>query len=234
MKLIAFLLFLPLMAVAAGPARTAADFGSCKSTDAARDLLDNFCPRLEGTHLDGCCPPLEKRPPMQCYYHIFQASGQPIRVNSEYTTCVNGTNVRVPCCRTETAGCYTDPVVIPFVPRLLYRNTKCCFETCPGVEYWRNPPNPRSDLTSRHQLTGPGVNGCTPIREECSYGTTDTCQSSDPCPPPPPPPPPPPCTVNCETPPPPPCTVNCDPPPPPPPPQDPPQPPPPPGDPGST
>ncbi|NUN05293.1 MAG: hypothetical protein HUU57_05990 [Bdellovibrio sp.] len=148
--------------------------------------MDNFCPRIEGVHLEGCCPPLEKRPSMQCTYHVVASQGQAFWGNSTSTQCVGGANTTVPCCRLMHRGCYKDPQTLNFVSRLIGRNKQCCFETCPPASYWRAEPNPRPQITAQHQLTGASTLAlCQNIElQECSVGA-GACPADDPCPPPP-------------------------------------------------
>lgn len=161
-------------------------FETCSGDFVPRVDLDNFCPRLEGVHLEGCCPPLEKRPAMQCTYHIVVSNGQAFWANSTSTQCIGGVDTAVPCCRLMHRGCYKDPQTLSFVSRLIGRDKQCCFEKCPPASYWRAQPNPRAEITAQHQLTGgSSLAMCTDAElQECS-STGGVCPASNPCPPPP-------------------------------------------------
>lgn len=164
-------------------------YPNCAATAQGRVDLDNFCPRLEGVHLPNCCPPLMKTAGLTCNYQIVQNNGQPILVNSSFTRCENGKNVSVTCCTVSTQACFSDPVSLKFIPRLINRQAACCFETCPPASYWRAAPNANPKITASHELTGGLLAQCTPKTiQSCSVGTTATCQADDPCPPPPEPP----------------------------------------------
>lgn len=163
------------------------NFQQCTNTAAPRSELDHFCPRLEGVHLEGCCPPLFKEPPLQCRYAVYLSRGQLYLTNSSYTVCQNGQNVSIPCCTVAQRGCYRDPVTLPFKPRLLYRNNTCCFENCPSAAYWRTPPA-HPAITPSHELVDTGPICTETVLQECTYGNSESCQPSESCPPPPTPP----------------------------------------------
>lgn len=157
-------------------------YPTCSAWDNRIDL-DNFCPRMEGVHLPNCCPPLIKMSALTCDYQIVKDRGQPFLANSSYTTCENNANVTKPCCTTATRACYTDPVSLKFLPRLINRQASCCFEQCPPASYWRAAPNANPKITANHELTGGSVPICTQTTlQECSVGTTDNCPVSDFCP----------------------------------------------------
>lgn len=99
-------------------------FQQCSAGDAPRSELDHFCPRLEGVHLEGCCPPLFKEPPLQCRYAVYLARGQIYLGQTSYQSCENGQTVSKACCRIMQRGCYDQEVILPFKPRLLHRNSR--------------------------------------------------------------------------------------------------------------
>lgn len=166
-------------------------FEICAPAEAGRTELDNFCPRIEGVHLPKCCPPLFKNPPLQCHYQIVHSRGQEVLVNSSYNVCSGGVDTRVNCCRRSQSACYTDPVTLSFLPRLIHRANTCCFERCPPANYWRTPPAHPS-ITASHELVSSSVALCVPeVINNCSYGSTENCGANSYCPPPPAPPSPP-------------------------------------------
>lgn len=168
------------------PPRTANSFKQCSAVSAPRSETDHFCPRMEGIHLEGCCPQLFKSPPLHCPYHVVVRRGQPFLRDSSYVTCEGGVDVSHPCCVLDQRDCSKDKVSLNFYPRLIHR-TSCCFENCPSGDYWMRPPaNP--SITSQHE-SGVGAPTCDPQPAlECSVGTAESCQASTPCPPPPAPP----------------------------------------------
>lgn len=160
----------------------AEDFKQCTTKDASRSELDHFCPRLEGIHPKGCCPPLQKEPPLKCSYAIYDSRGQPKLVNSTYTSCENGSDVEHTCCMEIQVGCYKDRIDLDFIPRLLYRSDDCCFENCPGADYWRAAP-PKGGLSEKHErITTSGPECKKELIQSCSVGTSANCAPSDPCP----------------------------------------------------
>jgi hypothetical protein len=160
------------------------NFQQCKPNERRNDL-DHFCPRAEGAHLDGCCPPLFKEPPLKCRYAINDPSGQPVLVNSSYTTCENGQNVSVNCCILSVQACSRERVVLDFKPRLLNREGACCFENCPPGDYWRKPPS-HPQISPRHEIDLGNPECQDAVLQQCSYGGEANCQPASPCPPPPP------------------------------------------------
>lgn len=162
-------------------------FQQCSSGDAPRSELDHFCPRLEGVHLEGCCPPLFKEPPLQCRYAVYLDRGQIYLGQTAYQSCENGQTVSKPCCRIMQRGCYDQEVILPFKPRLLHRNNRCCFENCPSADYWRAAPA-HPAITPAHELVNTGPTCTRTVLQECSVGGEENCQPDNPCPPPPSPP----------------------------------------------
>lgn len=192
MRLMGRLLFLGIFICGFTATAQMRNFQSCSRAEPGRTELDNLCPRLEGVHLEGCCPPLQRNPPLQCRYHIVRQRGQQYLAQSAYTICQNGMNVNVPCCGVMQRACVEQPVTLNYIPRLIHRAKTCCFENCPPADYWRQAPaNPQ--ITPEHEYTdGGGPANCTgTLLQECSIGSTATCQPSNPCPPPPAPPAPP-------------------------------------------
>ena len=158
-------------------------FNQCLRSDPGRVELDNLCPRLEGVHLEGCCPPLRKSAPLQCKYVVTQSQGQLYLTQSSYTTCQNGQNISVSCCTVVQRSCTVSPVTLNYIPRLLHRRNNCCFENCPPGNYWRQAPaNPA--ITAGHELDeGSSPAACTgTVLQECSAGSVSDCQASSPCP----------------------------------------------------
>lgn len=173
-------LLVTLLAVSAN-AQTRS-FPSCSAWQGRVDL-DGFCPRMEGVHLEGCCPPIEKRPGLSCNYHIVKARGQAFLGNSSYNACVGGQNVAIPCCEIQQRACFVSPVNLTFIPQLIGRNNQCCFEPCPPASYWRAEPNPNPSITPEHELTGAGMAMCTNTTlSECSLGSAPSCPTSSYCP----------------------------------------------------
>lgn len=158
-------------------------FQSCSRAEPGRTELDNLCPRLEGVHLEGCCPPLRSNTTLQCRYHIVRERGQQYLAQSSYTVCQNNMNVNIPCCAVMRRTCVDAPVTLNYIPRLIHRAKTCCFENCPPADYWRQAPaNPQ--ITPDHEYAeGVSPAGCTgTILQECSIGNSVTCQANDPCP----------------------------------------------------
>lgn len=175
MKLILSLMFL---VTSAAEARTYLD---CPGSGASsqRAALDVFCPRLEGAHLEGCCPPVHKSEPLVCTY--YKNSQQQVMNNSSYTMCVEGQNRVVACCESQTMPCADEVIRKDFIPRLINRSNSCCFESCPNAQYWLAPPNPDSRFSPGH-LVGNAPPECqqTPPNN-CTPGAP-ACQPSAPCP----------------------------------------------------
>lgn len=159
-------------------------YPSCKSNEGRVDL-EGFCPRVEGVTLPKCCPPLEKKPGVVCNYQIIKDRGQAVLSNSTYQVCEGGVQKQYPCCRISQRACYTNPVSLNFVSRLIHRDNSCCFETCPPASYWRAQPNPISSITSEHELVSSPVPVClNQVVQECSYGSNSNCPADSFCPPP--------------------------------------------------
>lgn len=181
MKLWLRILIPLVISFGASSAFAARNFMQCEGDAAPRSELDHFCPRIEGIHLEGCCPPLFKQPPLKCSYHVVVSRGQPFIGQSAYNACVDGKDVSIPCCSLQQRDCSRDKVVKDFFPRLLNRKNTCCFENCPSADYWRAPPAAK-DISPQHEF-GDGPATCTGTTlQECTVGAT--CQESTYCPPP--------------------------------------------------
>lgn len=172
-------------------------YQSCPLAQSERTELDNMCPRVEGKHLDGCCPPLFKSQSMNCTYYVVKTAGQQFMVNSSYTICQNGVNVAIPCCAIATSDCSDQRVDLQYLPRLISRNQSCCFDACPAANWWINPPpSPNAPqitlirkITNQH-VHGGSISQCTgSVIDQCSVAGHATCPVSSPCPPPSAPPP---------------------------------------------
>jgi hypothetical protein len=156
-------------------------YQSCSgSTDKTqRKELDVFCPRVEGAHPKGCCPPIYRtEQPLTCRYYV--GSTKPASVESSYTVCEDNRNVVISCCGAGSRPCANNVINKPFFPRLINRDNQCCFESCPNAEYWRRPPNPDNSLSDRH-LLGSGIPSCDEEINECAPNSPQ-CQPSSPCP----------------------------------------------------
>ncbi|MBX2986975.1 MAG: hypothetical protein KF802_03670 [Bdellovibrionaceae bacterium] len=173
--------FFSLIFVLSFDAQAARTFQQCDAKEPGRTELDHFCPRVEGVHLEGCCPPLFKDPPIQCKYAVPVERGQAYLAKSSYTVCQGGTEVSVPCCQIRQRGCSRDPVTLPFKQRLLFRQKTCCFEGCPSADYWLTPPA-ASGITKDHELNSPLAQCTGTVIDECDAGNSANCQASDPCP----------------------------------------------------
>lgn len=169
-------------------------YQDCRPDD-RREQLDDFCPKLEGTPLDHCCPEdIRRDSPLTCPYAV--GTTETFLSATAYVKCVNGANETRQCCGIHVRSCQTDLIIKTFISRLLKRNGQCCFEaSCPPADYWRAPPA-APGFTPNHRLTTPGSLNCTEgvIRpNECSpdLAMCDSIDSSnDPCPSPPAPDPP--------------------------------------------
>ena len=164
---------------------TQTNFQNCAQTQ-QRTAKDNMCPRLEGANLPHCCPPLEKRPAIECQYVKMIARGQPTLINSSYTTCQNGKNVQVPCCQPSAQDCFESPLTIQFIQRLISRSNQCCIEPCSLPEYWSAPPA-RPGLPAdwnRYSYYPGGSSQCNPstILNQCTVSGGTMCGASDFCP----------------------------------------------------
>lgn len=163
---------------------TQANFPNCSLTD-QRTEKDGMCPRLEGSNLPHCCPPIEKRPAIECQYVKMIQRGQPTLINGSYTTCQNGVNVQVPCCQTSAQSCFENPVKFQFIQRLISRNKQCCVEPCPPPEYWSTPPA-KPGLPSGwsgYTYYPGGSSQCTgTVLNQCTVAGGATCKASDFCP----------------------------------------------------
>lgn len=178
-----FIIFIPLQTFSR-------EFKRCDIKEPGRTELDNVCPRLEGIHPQGCCPQVFDKNKLTCNYHIVKERGQPILANSQYTVCENGDNKTVQCCAPRFKACYIEPITRPYRPRLIHRSNTCCFENCPPADYWRNPPNPDLEFKEDHELSNAGaISLCVPETiNECTNGSSASCEPSQRCPPPPSPP----------------------------------------------
>ena len=134
---------------------------------------NTFCPRIEGQHPEGCCPPISG-PSKMCYYAAYNAAGQGVLVNSHYYTCENDVNVRQNCCRRSSQACYEDRREKRFISFLVYQWKSpqgCCLLDCPQASYW-------PDIPDHYQRFGggfpSGMKWCTstPINN-CDY--TEAC-----------------------------------------------------------
>ncbi|HND85016.1 MAG TPA: hypothetical protein PLU50_04375, partial [Pseudobdellovibrionaceae bacterium] len=165
-------------------------YQQCPAGQNERTELDNVCPRLEGKHLPGCCPPLFGANPMTCNYYIVKQGGQAVRVNSSYLTCENGQNVSHECCATVYNDCFEQPVQLQYRPRLISRNNSCCMDACPSANWWINPAPSRNaaqyalilKLTSQH-VHGGSLSQCSGLIDQCSVSGGGSCPASSPCPP---------------------------------------------------
>lgn len=154
---------------------------------------DSFCPRLEGSYPEHCCPYKEKGP-RPCYY--FHTDTVSIGMQGSKTSCVNGEDATVSCCNRSPRSCVRDLVIKPFIQRQIKRPfptnsspKKCGFEACPNAPYWKN-----DNLGSRavsHQ--NPSASLCNVVIQEDQCASTDlpNCSSLEPCPLPQPDPQPP-------------------------------------------
>ncbi len=185
------LTFLTLSGSRGGWARVYQD---CRPDD-RREQLDDFCPKLEGTPLDHCCPEdIRRNTPLTCHYAV--GTTETFLSATPFVKCINGANETRQCCGIRVRSCQADLIIKSFISRLLKRNGQCCFEaSCPPADYWRSPPA-APGFTPNHRLTTPGSLNCTDgvIRpNECSpdLAMCDSIDSSnDPCPSPPDPGPP--------------------------------------------
>lgn len=164
--------------------RNFSSFNSCLPSAPPRTELDHFCPRIEGIHLEGCCPPIFSSA-IQCEYSIPVANGQAYLAVSSYLTCENGANVSHSCCGVFRRSCVREPVTLNFRPRLLNRDASCCYENCPAADYWRQAPAYPPSITASHTLgTGEICSEITRTNDPiaCPENSVDTCQPSAPCP----------------------------------------------------
>ena len=154
---------------------------------------DSFCPRLEGSYPDHCCPYKEKGP-RACYY--FNTDAVTVGTSSSGTDCVNGENVTVSCCNRGSRSCVRDVVLKQFIQRQIKRpfpnansaTKRCGFEACPHPQYWKND-NLSGKAVSHNDPSG---SLCSIViqADECASSGLPNCGSLSACPIPNPPTPP--------------------------------------------
>ncbi len=127
-------------------------FNECAQPNASRGRLDNFCPRLEGSYLDLCCPTVFKQNPISCYY--YTDATKPHYSLTSKGSCKAGVASTVTCCVNQPEPCAQNIVELPFIQRLIKREAACCFEDCPPADYWRSQPRPDGRVTPNHELAG--------------------------------------------------------------------------------
>jgi hypothetical protein len=156
-------------------------YNACTGADSQRADLDTFCPRLEGVHTQGCCPPIfNYQSPLLCQY--YRGSSEVVQQDSTFIRCNSNTNQNeiVACCASYTQSCGADEITVNFYPRLINRANTCCFESCPNAQYWMNAPSdPR--FQSDHILGTTNSCSAVPINT-CSAGLPP-CEANVPCPP---------------------------------------------------
>lgn len=149
---------------------------------------ENFCPRIEGMHPEGCCPPIQDKK-LKCYYARYRSRGQVVVVNSSYTRCTDdGETEKVNCCRLSYQACYDQKKIRTFVSFLNYRRDQnpkgCCFSLCPSASYWSDHPNKELNMPGTHYRLGENdpPNICKPQQiNRCDFGGTK-CLPNNSCP----------------------------------------------------
>lgn len=154
---------------------------------------DSFCPRLEGSYPDSCCPYRQKGP-IQCFY--YNRTQVNVGKISSGITCENGADVSIPCCSISAVACNDDITQKNFIQRLIKRdgndvngtNLKCGFEPCPHPEYWKNDTI-RGRTITRQDPSGQKCSVIFTQQDQCINNTNlPRCHQLSACPPPPPPP----------------------------------------------
>lgn len=156
-------------------------FRECVPPNAARERLDNFCPRLEGAHLSKCCPTVMKDLPLSCFYNI--RTSKPAYRDTSETVCEGGVDVTRTCCAEYPTPCADEIAEMPFVQRLIKREGQCCFEDCPPADYWRSQPRPDPRVGPNHEYAGrsrPSDECSVVARNFCTV--SNSCSGGSPCP----------------------------------------------------
>lgn len=146
---------------------------------------DSFCPRLEGSYPEHCCP-YKQKGPRACYY--FNTDSVGVGSNGTATSCVNGVNETVECCNRGTRSCIRDIVVKQFIQRQIKRpypssastTKRCGFEACPFPQYWKND-NLSGKAVSHDDPSG-RLCSVVVLEDQCATSGLPNCGSLSACP----------------------------------------------------
>jgi hypothetical protein len=146
---------------------------------------DSFCPRLEGSYPEHCCP-YKQKGPRPCYY--FNTDSVGVGTNGQGVSCVNGVDQTVPCCNRGTRSCIRDIVVKQFIQRQIKRpypnstssTKRCGFEACPFPQYWKN--DNLSGKAVSHEDPSGRLCSVVVLEDQCTNTDLPNCGSLSRCP----------------------------------------------------